>query len=214
MPTGSAKRKLRRRSVWERGIIRKKKSSKKEEAEEDEEPEDEEGAEDSTGAGQGDASLVQDDESSCDTMEPQHNRQLTQPNGYALSTEEESSNEPTVTQDPGDSDTAKTTTSKEAPPEEEKEASVITAPQECVNGDESMDSIDSEAPEKESEKDGKDGKELVDASKGDAQDGADDTVQECKTKECMSPADGAASDGDHEREGTVMHSIYMFILGH
>uniref|UniRef100_A0A8B9KRC0 ATPase family AAA domain containing 2B n=1 Tax=Astyanax mexicanus TaxID=7994 RepID=A0A8B9KRC0_ASTMX len=140
----SVKRKTRRRPVWERGIIRKKKISKKEEAEEDEEPEDEEGADDSACADQGDTSLVQD-ESSSDTMEPQADKPVPQPNGYTLSTEEESSNEPTVTPDSGDVvDKVKTSTSTEPPPEEEKEASVVSAPQECVNGDESMDSIDSE----------------------------------------------------------------------
>uniref|UniRef100_A0AAR2LCL2 ATPase family AAA domain-containing protein 2 n=1 Tax=Pygocentrus nattereri TaxID=42514 RepID=A0AAR2LCL2_PYGNA len=170
----SVKRKNRRRPIWERGIIRKKKSSKKEEAEEEEEPDEEEGAEDSAGAGQGEASLIQD-ESSSDTMEPQPDKQLPQPNGYALSTEEESSNEPI------------TATSNEAPHGEEKEASVVSAPQDCVNGDESLDSIDSEAHEKELEKGGK---EVISPLKGNAQDGIGDAVQECKTNECMSAAEG------------------------
>ncbi|XP_037393909.1 ATPase family AAA domain-containing protein 2B isoform X1 [Pygocentrus nattereri] len=196
--SNSVKRKNRRRPIWERGIIRKKKSSKKEEAEEEEEPDEEEGAEDSAGAGQGEASLIQD-ESSSDTMEPQPDKQLPQPNGYALSTEEESSNEPIVTQDPGDFDKVKTATSNEAPHGEEKEASVVSAPQDCVNGDESLDSIDSEAHEKELEKGGK---EVISPLKGNAQDGIGDAVQECKTNECMSAAEGAASDGDHDREGT------------
>uniref|UniRef100_A0AAR2KH34 ATPase family AAA domain-containing protein 2 n=1 Tax=Pygocentrus nattereri TaxID=42514 RepID=A0AAR2KH34_PYGNA len=161
---GHVKRKNRRRPIWERGIIRKKKSSKKEEAEEEEEPDEEEGAEDSAGAGQGEASLIQD-ESSSDTMEPQPDKQLPQPNGYALSTEEESSNEPIVTQDPGDFDKVKTATSNEAPHGEEKEASVVSAPQDCVNGDESLDSIDSEAHEKELEKGGK---EVISPLKGNA----------------------------------------------
>uniref|UniRef100_A0A8B9RGA3 ATPase family AAA domain-containing protein 2 n=1 Tax=Astyanax mexicanus TaxID=7994 RepID=A0A8B9RGA3_ASTMX len=159
----SVKRKTRRRPVWERGIIRKKKISKKEEAEEDEEPEDEEGADDSACADQGDTSLVQD-ESSSDTMEPQADKPVPQPNGYTLSTEEESSNEPTVTPDSGDV------------------ASVVSAPQECVNGDESMDSIDSEANEKEAEKDGK---EEEAPSKAGAEDGAVEAVEESKAKECM-----------------------------
>uniref|UniRef100_A0AAR2KAC1 ATPase family AAA domain-containing protein 2 n=1 Tax=Pygocentrus nattereri TaxID=42514 RepID=A0AAR2KAC1_PYGNA len=197
---GHVKRKNRRRPIWERGIIRKKKSSKKEEAEEEEEPDEEEGAEDSAGAGQGEASLIQD-ESSSDTMEPQPDKQLPQPNGYALSTEEESSNEPIVTQDPGDFDKVKTATSNEAPHGEEKEASVVSAPQDCVNGDESLDSIDSEAHEKELEKGGK---EVISPLKGNAQDGIGDAVQECKTNECMSAAEGAASDGDHDREGTFI----------
>uniref|UniRef100_A0AAR2JD56 ATPase family AAA domain-containing protein 2 n=1 Tax=Pygocentrus nattereri TaxID=42514 RepID=A0AAR2JD56_PYGNA len=209
---GHVKRKNRRRPIWERGIIRKKKSSKKEEAEEEEEPDEEEGAEDSAGAGQGEASLIQD-ESSSDTMEPQPDKQLPQPNGYALSTEEESSNEPIVTQDPGDFDKVKTATSNEAPHGEEKEASVVSAPQDCVNGDESLDSIDSEAHEKELEKGGK---EVISPLKGNAQDGIGDAVQECKTNECMSAAEGAASDGDHDREGTFICYIcidtYVFAL--
>ncbi|XP_072539266.1 ATPase family AAA domain-containing protein 2B isoform X2 [Salminus brasiliensis] len=200
--SNSVKRKTRRRPVWERGIIRKKKSSKKEEAEEDEEPEEpeeEEGAEDSAGAGQGDASLVQD-ESSCDTMESQTEKPLPQPNGYTLSTEEESSNEPTVTSDPRDPEKAKTTATVESPPEEEKEAPVVSAHQECVNGDESMDSIDSEPMEKEPEKDGK---EMNAPSEVDVQDGAIDGDDACKEKEYMAPAaEGTSSDGDHEKEGT------------
>ncbi|KAI4903798.1 hypothetical protein NFI96_010267 [Prochilodus magdalenae] len=196
IPTYSVKRKNRRRPVWERGIIRKKKCSKKEEAEEEEEHEEEEGAEDSAGAGQGETSLVQD-ESSCDTMEPQPDKQLPQPNGYALSTEEESSNEPTVTKDPGNPDKVKTATSNEVPPGEEKEASVVSVSQECVNGDESLDSIDSEAHEKESEE----GMEVVTPSKGNAEDGVGDAVQECKTNECMSAGEGTTSDGDHDKEG-------------
>ncbi|KAG9282866.1 ATPase family AAA domain-containing protein 2B [Astyanax mexicanus] len=202
----SVKRKTRRRPVWERGIIRKKKISKKEEAEEDEEPEDEEGADDSACADQGDTSLVQD-ESSSDTMEPQADKPVPQPNGYTLSTEEESSNEPTVTPDSGDVvDKVKTSTSTEPPPEEEKEASVVSAPQECVNGDESMDSIDSEANEKEAEKDGK---EEEAPSKAGAEDGAVEAVEESKAKECMqaeaaasssaAAAEGTSSDGDHEK---------------
>uniref|UniRef100_A0A8B9KR03 ATPase family AAA domain-containing protein 2 n=1 Tax=Astyanax mexicanus TaxID=7994 RepID=A0A8B9KR03_ASTMX len=204
--TAYVKRKTRRRPVWERGIIRKKKISKKEEAEEDEEPEDEEGADDSACADQGDTSLVQD-ESSSDTMEPQADKPVPQPNGYTLSTEEESSNEPTVTPDSGDVvDKVKTSTSTEPPPEEEKEASVVSAPQECVNGDESMDSIDSEANEKEAEKDGK---EEEAPSKAGAEDGAVEAVEESKAKECMqaeaaasssaAAAEGTSSDGDHEK---------------
>ncbi|XP_066532155.1 ATPase family AAA domain-containing protein 2B [Hoplias malabaricus] len=199
--SSTVKRKNRRRPVWERGIIRKKKCNKREEAEEEEEeeeePEEEDGAEDSGGAAHGDVSLIQD-ESSCDTIEPQPDKQLPQPNGYALSTEEESSNEPTVTQDPEDPD--KTATSNETPPVEDKEASEVSAPQDCVNGDESLDSVDSEAREKEL---GTEGKEMVAPSKGDTHDRVGEAVFECIAMECTSAAEGAASDGDQEQEGTT-----------
>uniref|UniRef100_A0A8D3DTS5 ATPase family AAA domain-containing protein 2 n=1 Tax=Scophthalmus maximus TaxID=52904 RepID=A0A8D3DTS5_SCOMX len=83
-----APRKVRRRPSWGRGIIRKKKNYKKGlEEEEEDEPEAEVEA-----AGPSDSCLTLDEESSCDITGPQ-------PNGHhphALSTEEESSNEPPV----------------------------------------------------------------------------------------------------------------------
>ncbi|KAM8832670.1 ATPase family AAA domain-containing protein 2B isoform 1-T1 [Spinachia spinachia] len=85
--TNHAKRKIRRRPSWGRGIIRKKRIYRKE-TEEEEEEEEEEGEV----AGPSDSCLTQDEESSCDTMGPQ-------PNGHhphGPSTEEESSNEPPV----------------------------------------------------------------------------------------------------------------------
>ncbi|XP_047243849.1 ATPase family AAA domain-containing protein 2B isoform X2 [Girardinichthys multiradiatus] len=85
--TNHLKRKICRRPSWKRGIIRKKKNYKKETEEEEEEHEAEVEA-----AGPSDSCLTQDEESSCDTPGPQ-------PNGHhphALSTEEESSNEPPV----------------------------------------------------------------------------------------------------------------------
>ncbi|XP_060773730.1 ATPase family AAA domain-containing protein 2B isoform X3 [Neoarius graeffei] len=193
----SIKRKARRRSIWERGIIRKKKSSKKEEVEEDDEPEEEEGADDSTVAGQGNAGLAQD-ESSSDTMEAQTVKPLPQPNGYALSTEEENSSEATATQEPQGQNKASTTTFKNPSSEEEKEATVLSEPQECVNGDESMDSIDSEANEKESRSSKK---EVPTTFRGEEQAGAENVAQECKANDCTPAADGAASDGVHEKEG-------------
>uniref|UniRef100_A0A8C1IWB7 ATPase family AAA domain-containing protein 2 n=1 Tax=Cyprinus carpio TaxID=7962 RepID=A0A8C1IWB7_CYPCA len=143
------KRKLRRRPIWGRGIIRKKKSYKKEEAEEDDEPEEEEeGADDSAAMVQGDTCLTQD-ESSCDAMELHPDKQPLQANGHILSTEEENSSEPTANQDPqGEKEPIK------APSEEassSKEATTVPAPQECVNGNESMDSVYSEALDKETE---------------------------------------------------------------
>uniref|UniRef100_A0A8C2HBA8 ATPase family AAA domain-containing protein 2 n=1 Tax=Cyprinus carpio TaxID=7962 RepID=A0A8C2HBA8_CYPCA len=144
------KRKLRRRPIWGRGIIRKKKSYKKEEAEEDDELEEEEGADDSAAMVQGDACLTQD-ESSCDAMELHPDKQPLQANGHILSTEEENSSEPTATQDPqGEKEPIK------APSEEassSKEAEMVPTPQECVNGNESMDSLYSEALDKETELD-------------------------------------------------------------
>ncbi|KAK3516621.1 hypothetical protein QTP70_022045, partial [Hemibagrus guttatus] len=189
----SIKRKARRRSIWERGIIRKKKSSKKEEVEDDDEPEEE--VDDSTVAGQGNSSPAQD-ESSSDAMEPQMDKPLPQPNGYALSTEEENSSEATITQDPQGQDKANTSTFKNPPSGEEKEASVHSERQECVNGDESMDSIDSEANETES---GSSKKEVT----GGEQAGLEEVSQECKANDCTPVADGAASDGVHEKEGAM-----------
>uniref|UniRef100_A0A671QVJ9 ATPase family AAA domain-containing protein 2 n=1 Tax=Sinocyclocheilus anshuiensis TaxID=1608454 RepID=A0A671QVJ9_9TELE len=151
LSSDNIKRKLRRRPIWGRGIIRKKKSYKKEEAEEDDEPEEEEeGEDDSAAMVQGDACLTQD-ESSCDAMELHPDKQPLQANGHILSTEEENSSEPTATQDSqGEKEPIK------APSEEassSKEATTVPAPQECVNGNESMDSVYSEALDKETEVD-------------------------------------------------------------
>lgn len=185
------KRKWRRRPIWGRGIIRKKKSYKKEEAEEDDEPEEEEGADDSAATLQGDACLTQD-ESSCDAMELPPNKQPLQANGHVLSTEEENSSEPTATQDPqGEEEPVK------APPEEassSKEATMAPAPQECVNGNESMDSVYSEALDKETE---------VDSIKKDTleEEQEQHSAPECNAEENATAAEGMASDGDHETEG-------------
>uniref|UniRef100_A0A673JEJ1 ATPase family AAA domain-containing protein 2 n=1 Tax=Sinocyclocheilus rhinocerous TaxID=307959 RepID=A0A673JEJ1_9TELE len=122
---------------------------KKEEAEEDDEPEEEEGEDDSAAMVQGDACLTQD-ESSCDAMELHPDKQPLQANGHILSTEEENSSEPTATQDPqGEKEPIKAL-SEEA--SSSKEATSVPAPQECVNGNESMDSVYSEALDKETEK--------------------------------------------------------------
>lgn len=124
------KRKLRRRPIWGRGIIRKKKSYKKEEAEDDDEPEEEEGAEDLV-------AMVQD-ESSCDTMEP--DKQPLQANGHVLSTEEENSCEPTASRDSPGEEESDRALSLGATTGEGSASPVL---QESVNGNESMDSIDS-----------------------------------------------------------------------
>uniref|UniRef100_A0A8C1GRM1 ATPase family AAA domain-containing protein 2 n=1 Tax=Cyprinus carpio TaxID=7962 RepID=A0A8C1GRM1_CYPCA len=178
------KRKLRRRPIWGRGIIRKKKSYKKEEAEEDDELEEEEGADDSAAMVQGDACLTQD-ESSCDAMELHPDKQPLQANGHILSTEEENSSEPTATQDPqGEKEPIK------APSEEassSKEAETVPTPQECVNGNESMDSLYSEALDKETE---------LDSIKKDALEveHKEPSAPECNAKENATAAEGMVSD--------------------
>lgn len=185
------KRKLRRRPIWGRGIIRKKKIYKKEEAEEDDEPEEEEGADDSAAMVQGDACLTQD-ESSCDAMELHADKLPLRANGHVLSTEEENSSEPTATQDPqGEKESIK------APSEEasrSKEATTVPAPQECVNGNESMDSVYSEALHKVTEVDSINKVALEAEHK-------EPSAPECNAEENVTAAEGTASDGDHETEG-------------
>lgn len=179
------KRKLRRRPIWGRGIIRKKKSCKKEEAEDDDEHDEEEGAEDSV-------AMAHDDESSCDTMEP--DKQPLQANGHVLSTEEENSCEPTATRDSPGEEEADSAGKGSAPP-------VL---HQCVNGNESMDSIDSG---KETEGGGKE----VTAGLGSVTGGAlelkpaeheETSVPECNA-ENETLAVEAVCDSDHENEGTT-----------
>ncbi|XP_052443070.1 ATPase family AAA domain-containing protein 2B isoform X1 [Carassius gibelio] len=183
------KRKLRRRPIWGRGIIRKKKSYKKEE---EDEPEEEEGADDSAAMVQGDACLTQD-ESSCDATELHPDKQPLQANGHILSTEEENSSEPTATQDPQGKEEPIKTPSEEA--SSSKEATAVPAPQECVNGNESMDSVYSEALDKET---------VVDSINKDALEAEhnEPSAPECNAEENVTAAEGAASDGDHETEGS------------
>lgn len=133
-------------------------------------------------------------------MEPQTDKPLPQPNGYALSTEEENSSEATAIQDQQGQAEANTTTLKKPPSGEEKEARVLSEPQECVNGDDSMDSIDSEANENES---GSSKKEVTAPFSEGEQAGSEDVVQGCKANDCTPAADGAASDGV-EKEGSVL----------
>ncbi|CAL8313378.1 unnamed protein product [Lota lota] len=140
------KRKVRRRPFWGRGIIRKKKSYKKGVEEEEEEPEG-----DTTGPC--DSCLTLDEESSCDTMLPQPNGHHAPSHGP--STEEESSNEPPSIVDGPHSEQAE----QRAQPKHETDAVSLgaeakdkedrgTSGVECVNGDESMDSLDSSSPTK------------------------------------------------------------------
>ncbi|XP_066560236.1 ATPase family AAA domain-containing protein 2B isoform X2 [Amia ocellicauda] len=158
------KRKARRRPSWGRGIIRKKKSYLKKEGEEgggEAGGEDSEAAdcgdldagpdapEDVVGEDVADASLTHD-ESSCDALElPAENGEAIQQNGHLASTEEESSNEPPV---------PCTAKPHVWPKEEEAASEKLPVPklsplkgQECMNGDESLDSLDSEASRKSSE---------------------------------------------------------------
>ncbi|RXN23273.1 ATPase family AAA domain-containing 2B-like protein [Labeo rohita] len=126
-------------------------------------------------------------------MELPPNKQPLQANGHVLSTEEENSSEPTATQDPqGEEEPVK------APPEEassSKEATMAPAPQECVNGNESMDSVYSEALDKETE---------VDSIKKDTleEEQEQHSAPECNAEENATAAEGMASDGDHETEGS------------
>uniref|UniRef100_A0A671NVD8 ATPase family AAA domain-containing protein 2 n=1 Tax=Sinocyclocheilus anshuiensis TaxID=1608454 RepID=A0A671NVD8_9TELE len=187
--SNNIKRKLRRRPIWGRGIIRKKKSYKKEE---DDELEEEEGAENSAAAVQGDACLTQD-ESSCDAMELHPDKQPLQANGHVLSTEEENSSEPTATRDPqGEKEPIKADLEEAS---SSKEAETVPAPQQCVNGNESMDSVYSEALDKETE---------VDSIKKYALEveHKEPSAPECNAKENATSAEGMASDGDHETEGS------------
>uniref|UniRef100_A0A669CDZ3 ATPase family AAA domain-containing protein 2 n=1 Tax=Oreochromis niloticus TaxID=8128 RepID=A0A669CDZ3_ORENI len=134
--TNHVKRKVRRRPSWGRGIIRKKKNYKKGTEEEEEEPEAEVEA-----AGPSDSCLTQDEESSCDITGPQ-------PNGHhphVPSTEEESSNEPPVAAPDKSPDASE---AREAPmPKVEEPAPkhtevLLVSQVDCVNGNESMDSLD------------------------------------------------------------------------
>uniref|UniRef100_A0A8K9XY95 ATPase family AAA domain-containing protein 2 n=1 Tax=Oncorhynchus mykiss TaxID=8022 RepID=A0A8K9XY95_ONCMY len=170
------KRKARRRPSWGRGIIRKKKNYKK-----GTEEEEDEGAEPKPEtAVPSDSCLTQDEESSCDTMDPQPNGHHTHPHTYGISTEEESSNEaprgqrtetgPKEDETPTTEDQAKSTSTDKDPQSKSESYCKNKEPQaqeiqskgegssskdegsqaesenpQCVNGNESMDSLDSQA---------------------------------------------------------------------
>uniref|UniRef100_A0A4W5JRI5 Bromo domain-containing protein n=1 Tax=Hucho hucho TaxID=62062 RepID=A0A4W5JRI5_9TELE len=109
------KRKARRRPSWGRGIIRKKKNYKK--GTEEEVP--------------SDSCLTQDEESSCDTMDPQPNGHHTHPHTHGISTEEESSNEAprgqiTETETQGESNTRTGPKEDETPATDDKAKSTST----------------------------------------------------------------------------------------
>uniref|UniRef100_A0A3B5LI10 ATPase family AAA domain-containing protein 2 n=1 Tax=Xiphophorus couchianus TaxID=32473 RepID=A0A3B5LI10_9TELE len=124
------KRKICRRPSWKRGIIRKKKNYKKGTEEEEAEAEAE-------ATVPSDSCLTQDEESSCDTPGPQANGHHT----HGPSTEEESSNEPPIATaaKEGQAETPEKRTEQRClcgtPPPNSEEV-------DCVNGTESMDSVD------------------------------------------------------------------------
>ncbi|XP_056619709.1 ATPase family AAA domain-containing protein 2B isoform X2 [Triplophysa dalaica] len=189
--SNNIKRKLRRRPIWGRGIIRKKKSYKKEEAEDDDEPEEEEGAEDSV-------AMVQD-ESSCDTMEP--DKQPLQANGHVLSTEEENSCEPTTSRDSPGEEEADRALSLGATTGEGSAAPIL---QECVNGNESMDSIDSG---KETEGGGKEvtaglGSVIGGPVEHEPAEHEESSGPECNAEENETLEVETMCDTDHEKEGS------------
>ncbi|KAM9782763.1 ATPase family AAA domain-containing protein 2B [Neosynchiropus ocellatus] len=151
------KRKFRRRSAWGRGIIRKKKIYKKETEGEEEEDEPEAELE---ATGPSDTCLTQDEDSSCDTTGPQANGH----HPHVSSTEEESSNEPPVEPPavgdspekpgpneqlakPGANNTRQRSLSEmsesSAAEAQSRLADGLSVKTDCVNGNESMDSVDS-----------------------------------------------------------------------
>ncbi|MBN3287571.1 ATD2B protein, partial [Polyodon spathula] len=162
------KRKARRRPQWGRGIIRRRKHYLKKEEEEDDD-EEEMGGEDSELAEFGELDASTDclddtvgeeppdhsltrDESSCDAMRteqelPPENGTALQQNGHLPSMEEEEEEEEESSIEP-----VLPSTKAESPAKETKlsEAPLVSSPappkeQDCINGDDSLDSLDSEA---------------------------------------------------------------------
>lgn len=156
---------------------------------------------------QGDACLTQD-ESSCDAMELHPDKQPLQANGHVLSTEEENSCEPTATQDPQGEEEAIETPSDDAPSgKEPSEAPTAPAPQECVNGNESMDSVYSDALDKETEVDSV----KIDALKEKQAEQKEPPAPECNAEENVATMEEITSDGDHEKEGMAYINIRRYI---
>uniref|UniRef100_A0A672S2H4 ATPase family AAA domain-containing protein 2 n=1 Tax=Sinocyclocheilus grahami TaxID=75366 RepID=A0A672S2H4_SINGR len=149
---------------------------------------------------QGDACLTQD-ESSCDAMELHPDKQPLQANGHVLSTEEENSSEPTATRDPqGEKEPIKAHLEEAS---SSKEVETVPAPQECVNGNESMDSVYSEALDKETD---------VDSIKKDALEveHMEPSAPECNAKENATSAEGMASDEMSFFETELIMSNHVF----
>ncbi|XP_077442604.1 ATPase family AAA domain-containing protein 2B isoform X2 [Stigmatopora argus] len=151
------KKKLRRRPFWVRGIIRKQKNYKKS----TEEEKGEEHPEGETEATPNDSCLTLDEESSCDTPGPRANGHLP----HVSSMEEESSNEPPVGAAEAGKESEKQTqhclgnlSNPQADGDSltDAEPAVKKSDTPCaqlpdvtqVNGNESMDSLDSQCPEK------------------------------------------------------------------
>uniref|UniRef100_A0A669BJJ8 ATPase family AAA domain-containing protein 2 n=1 Tax=Oreochromis niloticus TaxID=8128 RepID=A0A669BJJ8_ORENI len=184
------KRKVRRRPSWGRGIIRKKKNYKKGTEEEEEEPEAEVEA-----AGPSDSCLTQDEESSCDITGPQ-------PNGHhphVPSTEEESSNEPPVA-------------APDKSPDASEHTEVLLVSQvDCVNGNESMDSLDLQSLKGSSEAETRTPQSTAEGSNRAEQDEHKDKNESKPTQE-QHPQDGVAVtetvEEDHNKEGIM--PMYLF----
>uniref|UniRef100_A0A8C7GCR1 ATPase family AAA domain-containing protein 2 n=1 Tax=Oncorhynchus kisutch TaxID=8019 RepID=A0A8C7GCR1_ONCKI len=181
------KRKARRRPSWGRGIIRKKKNYKK-----GTEEEEDEGAEPKPEtAVPSDSCLTQDEESSCDTMDPQPNGHHTHPHTYGISTEEESSNEVQ----------SKTEQQSSVP----TPATARPVPRECVNGNESMDSLDSQAL-KSSET------EWPTAVEGEASASAVSRGTQERRLQDGRTGDAEMGKEEQDREGTEVLSVVNFDL--
>uniref|UniRef100_A0A4W6E253 ATPase family AAA domain-containing protein 2 n=1 Tax=Lates calcarifer TaxID=8187 RepID=A0A4W6E253_LATCA len=180
--TNHIKRKIRRRPSWGRGIIRKKKNYKKGTEEEEDEPEAEVEA-----AGPSDSCLTQDEESSCDTTGPQ-------PNGHphAPSTEEESSNEPPVVA-PAEPPDVSGAREEPTPKEEESTAKegLLLSQVDCVNGNESMDSLDSQSLKRSSEAEKRTPQSMAEGSNKPEQEEHKDKHESHPTQE-HPPQDGRA----------------------
>uniref|UniRef100_A0A8C7R3C1 ATPase family AAA domain-containing protein 2 n=1 Tax=Oncorhynchus mykiss TaxID=8022 RepID=A0A8C7R3C1_ONCMY len=192
------KRKARRRPSWGRGIIRKKKNYKK-----GTEEEEDEGAEPKPEtAVPSDSCLTQDEESSCDTMDPQPNGHHTHPHTYGISTEEESSNEA-----PRDDEVQSKTEQQSSFP------TPATVPRECVNGNESMDSLDSQA-HKSSETEWPTAVE-GEASEGEVSASAVSTGTQERRLQDGRTGDTETGKEEQDREGTEglsMVNFYLFLV--
>ncbi|KAF0023225.1 hypothetical protein F2P81_023855 [Scophthalmus maximus] len=247
------KRKVRRRPSWGRGIIRKKKNYKKGlEEEEEDEPEAEVEA-----AGPSDSCLTLDEESSCDITGPQ-------PNGHhphALSTEEESSNEPPVaapaeppeandaTDEPtykgeeskakrgesekkvelhflgrsshpnvdGDSKTSQvdfqplteTSESSDAEAQPKHAEDLLVSQVDCVNGNESMESLDLQSPEMSSEAENRTPQSTVEGSNTPEREEhknkhENHPTQDQPPQDGTAVTEGAEEDLDKEGDSNVM----------
>uniref|UniRef100_A0A3Q3GH50 ATPase family AAA domain-containing protein 2 n=1 Tax=Labrus bergylta TaxID=56723 RepID=A0A3Q3GH50_9LABR len=213
--TNHIKRKVRRRPSWGRGIIRKKKTYKKgtEEEEEEEDPEPEVEA-----TGPSDSCLTQDEESSCDTMGPQPNGHHT----HLPSTEEESSNEPPVTAPAVPPDvseaTEEPTTEEEKPTAKEPKHTdvLLQSHVDCVNGNDSMDSLDSQSLDKSSEAEKGTPQSMAEGSHNTDQEEHKDRDESKPTTQENPPQDGGTVteniEEDQDNEGINLDSKVSALL--